>query len=97
MWDFLRERFDRVPVPLRTGFLAAIAIASLNRVTGVDFPTELRQCLPQATLTNCIGLGIASVPYVVLGVGLLYFVVTRAVAGIRRWLGSGRGEKPHDG
>ena len=97
MWDFLREQFDRVPAPLRTGFAAAIAMAGLNRITGVDFPTELQQCLSQAHPAHCIGLGLASVPYVVLGVGLLYFIVSHAIAGIRRRLGSGRGEKPHDG
>ena len=97
MWDFLREQIDRIPTPVRIYFVLALALAAINRITGLDFPTELRQCSSNLHAVQCIGLGIASIPYVILGMGLLYFIVTRVIAGIRRRLSSGRGEKPFEG
>ena len=96
MWDFLREQFEHIPVSLRTCFVAAIALAGINRIAGIDISIELNQCLSQTGAIRCIGLGIASAPYVVLGAGLSHFVVSRAATSIRRRRGSGRREEPPD-
>ena len=97
MWEFLREQFDHFPTSLRISFVASVGLAGINRIVGVEFQAALERCLARPDAASCVHLGIASVPYLMLAGGLSYFVVSRAIGGIRRRLSSGRDKEPLDG
>ena len=84
MWDFLRDRFNDVPSPLRPVLVIALLLAGLNRLGNIELQPQLEGCVSQPGIAVCVMLAIAAAPYTVLALGALRWILFGIISRIRR-------------